>query len=162
YSRFEEILVDNGSTDDTAAICREFPEVRHVYFDQRKSSYAARNQGAREAKGEVLVFFDADQTAKPNCLSLLLAEYRAGDPYHIYCGRLADDPRIPLVLRKYLGLGESNNNIATACVALPRQLYDQLGGFKEHLLSGGDFEFFQRATQIGRVHHCQEVGGYHY
>jgi glycosyltransferase involved in cell wall biosynthesis len=172
YPHYEVILVDNGSTDDTAAICREFPEVRYVYFDARKSSYAARNRGVQEAKGEVLVFFDADQTAKPSCLKVLLAEYCPGETYHVYAGRLMNDPRIPEVLREHDTYGchaeaaELQNGedfyLSTSYVALPRKLFQELGGFKEYLLSGGDSEFFLRAARLSQIHRCHEVGGYHY
>jgi glycosyltransferase involved in cell wall biosynthesis len=165
YPSYEVILVDNASTDDTAAICREFPSVRYVFFDRSRSSYAARNEGVRHARGEVLGFFDADQHARPDYLNLLLAEYVPGDPHHVYVGRLADDESVPLVLRRFFspdpGPDADDGFIGTASVALPRALCDELGGFREELLSGGDFEFFDRAKRVARVHRCREVCGYH-
>lgn len=167
YPNFEVVLVDNGSTDETARICSEFSDVRYVYFNRTKSSYAARNAGVRHAKGEVLAFFDADQTARPNFLSLLLEEYVPGDPYHVYVGRLEDDPRVPRVLREFFPWRSNPDEqlagqIQTAAVSVPRELFEQLGGFQEHLLSGGDFEFFGRAVKIATVHVNHEIGAYHY
>lgn len=167
YPNYEVLLVDNGSTDATAQLCAEFPEVRYLFFDRFKSSYAARNWGARHARGEVLVFFDADQTARANFLSLLLEEYVPDDPDHVYVARLEDDPRVPRVLREFFPWLPSPEEqlagrIQTAAVAVPRALFDALGGFKEHLLSGGDFEFFRRAVVTAQVHQNREVGAYHY
>ena len=166
YPAYELIVVDNGSTDQTAAICAQFPQVCYIYFDRCKSSYAARNEGVRHAQGEVLVFFDADQTAMRNCLSLLLSQYVAGDAHHIYCGRLIDDPRVPAVVADVMSQESRGHpqegKIRTAYVAVPRELYYELGGFKEQILSGGDFEFFQRGVKLAQVHVCREVGAYHY
>ena len=164
---YEVILVDNGSTDGTARIAAGFPEVRYVYFNRSKSSYAARNEGARHARGDVLVFFDADQSAKPSFLTILLDEYAAGDPNHIYVGRLEDDPRVPRVLREFFPWllsteAQSKGQIQTAAVAVPRALFERLGGFKEHLLSGGDFEFFERAVRVATVHKNPQPGASHY
>ena len=166
----EVVLVDNGSTDETAAVCAAFPFVRYVYFDRCKSSYGARNEGARQSGGELLVFFDADQTALPNCLTAALSEYVHGDAEHVYCGRLADDPRVPQVLRDFLPQEDPDadpdellrGRIRTAYVAVPRALFERLGGFKEGLRSGGDFEFFERAAKVARVHRAAEVGALHY
>jgi glycosyltransferase involved in cell wall biosynthesis len=169
YPDFEVILVDNASTDDTAQVCAQFPTVRYLYFDRAKSSYAARNEGVRQAKNEMLAFFDADQTALPNYLSMLMAEYVPDDPNHVYCGFLANDPRVPRVIRLSDGdacstpdPNSEQGRIGTGAVAIPRTLFENLGGFQEEIITGGDHEFFQRAVKRSRVHHCQTPGAYHY
>ncbi len=60
--RYEIIIVDNDSTDGTAAVIKRYP-VKYVLEDEIHTSYAARNAGARHAKGEALAFCDADQIA---------------------------------------------------------------------------------------------------
>jgi len=57
--RYEIVVVDNNSTDETAKAIRQFP-VRYVLETAVQSSYAARNRGVGEARGEVLAFTDAD------------------------------------------------------------------------------------------------------
>jgi len=170
YPDYDVILVDNASTDETAKVCAEFPKVRYIHFDRLKSSYGARNEGASQSTGEVLAFFDGDQHALPEFLSRLLGEYVPGDPNHIYCIRLEDDARIPKLLRLAWSPSVSENDlsvkkrglIGAGAVAVPRKLFEELGGFDETILSHGDHEFFGRAVQRAEVHYCDQVGAYHY
>lgn len=169
YPKYEIILVDNGSTDATKQICEEFPTVKYVYYTARKSSYAARNEGVRRSSGEVIAFFDADQAAAPDMLLELLRDFEHGNHRHVYQGELTDDERIPEALRRVKSLaveqfrcGPDPWAISTACVALPKQFFEELGGFKEYLVSGGDREFFGRAGKKASLHRTRRPVGTHY
>jgi glycosyltransferase involved in cell wall biosynthesis len=59
YPAYEVILVDDGSTDDTADVAAQFPWVRYVHQTNHGLSHA-RNTGATAAKGEVLAYTDSD------------------------------------------------------------------------------------------------------
>lgn len=69
--RYEIIIVDNDSTDGTAEVIKRYP-VKYILEDEVHTSYAARNAGARVAKGEALAFCDADQLATESWLANLL------------------------------------------------------------------------------------------
>lgn len=56
---FELIFVDNGSEDDSRAILERHSQIR-VFRESERGSYAARNRGVREARGEILAFTDSD------------------------------------------------------------------------------------------------------
>lgn len=68
----EVVVVDDGSTDATAKVVAGSPEVKYCYQVQSGPG-PARNLGARQAKGQVLVFVDADMTFEPNFLENLVA-----------------------------------------------------------------------------------------
>src|SRR5207248_2435567 len=59
YPNYEVILVDDGSTDNTAQIAAQFPNVRYIYQSNHGLSHA-RNTGAAAATGDVFVYTDAD------------------------------------------------------------------------------------------------------
>jgi len=55
---YEVIVIDDGSTDNTSDIVKRFP-VRYIY-QSNKGPATARNTGAKEAKGEIILFTDSD------------------------------------------------------------------------------------------------------
>lgn len=72
----EVIVVDDGSTDNTQAILKKFPSIV-VLKVSHQGPARARNQGVKQAKGNILVFVDADMTFAPDFLEKLTAPIRA-------------------------------------------------------------------------------------
>ena len=68
--KLEIIIVDNGSSDDTAAIASRYP-VR-VLREEQRGAAAARNCGIREARGEYIAFTDSDCQVAPDWLHELV------------------------------------------------------------------------------------------
>lgn len=86
YENTEIIVVDDGSTDDTAAVmaelAREFPQLR-MLSQPNAGKGAALNNGAAHAAGEILVFVDADSQFQEDTLQRMLEAF--------------DDPRVGAV-----------------------------------------------------------------
>jgi glycosyltransferase involved in cell wall biosynthesis len=75
--RFEVIVVDDGSSDDTREALRPFADlIRYLHQDNRGPA-AARNAGIRIARGEFICFLDADDSWSPNKLELQIASMAA-------------------------------------------------------------------------------------
>lgn len=64
YPKFEHIIVDDGSTDETREVCARYPHVRYVRQDNAGQS-AALNRGFREACGEVIAWLNSDDYYEP-------------------------------------------------------------------------------------------------
>jgi len=80
---FELIVVDDGSTDDTARCVAGYGgQVRYVYQENRGPA-AARNTGIRAAEGELLAFLDSDDRFAPEKLAVQQAAMAARPDYLI-------------------------------------------------------------------------------
>jgi len=169
YSRIEIVVVDDGSTDETARIARSYP-VHYIYQANRGMS-AARNTGVRHCQGEYVLFLDHDDRLLPRAVEIgvkLLEEHpecalAVGE--HWYIG--ADGRAIGYSNKRaagrdhYLMLLE-HNFIETPCSALHRRSGIALtGGFDESLNGAEDLEFYLRtARQSTWVAHEAAVAEY--
>lgn len=75
YKNIEVIIVDDGSTDTTLQILQNFQFTIYklqIFKQKHKGAGAARNLGAKEAKGEILVFVDADMVFKEDFIEKLV------------------------------------------------------------------------------------------
>jgi glycosyltransferase involved in cell wall biosynthesis len=129
---FEVLVVDDGSTDDTAAIAGRAGAPVRLLKGEGQGPAAARNLGAAAASGRVLAFTDADCVPAPEWLE---AGVRAvGGGAALVQGRVLPPPdvqrgpwdRLIWVEREY-GLYE------TANLFVSRELFERLGGFESIL-----------------------------
>lgn len=77
YSSIELMVIDDGSTDNTSEIARSYGATV-IYHPHSKGNGAAIKTGARAAKGEILVFMDADGQHQPEDIPRLLKKLAEG------------------------------------------------------------------------------------
>lgn len=80
--KFEVIVVDDGSKDDTQKILKRYKPKKYslkILKENHKGAGAARNKGALKAKGNILVFVDADMTFDPHFLQKLTNPITKGE-----------------------------------------------------------------------------------
>lgn len=153
----EVIVADNGSDDDTAAVAMSRSDrlpLRVIDASTRPGPGAARNAGAAVAKGDVLLFCDADDVVMPDWLDAL-ASCVAPGRVAVGCFRLVDNGSIEVStaweptqheLPKYLGqvpLAYSST------LGLTRADFERVGGFDEALRCGEDADLGIRLRAAG-------------
>jgi glycosyltransferase involved in cell wall biosynthesis len=169
----EIIVVDNASTDDTAAVVHAFASVRYVREDHL-GLCRARNRGWREAGTPVIAFLDDDAVAAPGWMAAVRGAFADGDPA-VGCvgGAVLPDWEVPppawLSRRVALGLtiidwpgGRRRLTdlgaewLAGANLACRVAALEAVGGFHPgldrrgaHLLSSGDVFLEKRMMQCG-------------
>jgi glycosyltransferase involved in cell wall biosynthesis len=97
HQNFEILVVDDGSKDDTesvvASLSEEDPRIRYFCHDTNRGAQAARNTGARKARGKWIAFLDSDDYFTPNSLEarLLVAQSESVKVVHSKCLILTED-----------------------------------------------------------------------
>jgi GT2 family glycosyltransferase len=74
YPQLEILVVDDKSTDKTVEVASGYP-IRLIKRAMRGERCVARNDGLREAKGEIVVFVDADCTVEEHALEILVSDF---------------------------------------------------------------------------------------
>lgn len=158
---FQVILVDNGSQN--LLVPEPLPHNVTVTHCAQPGSYAARNAGALIAEGRWLVFTDADCEPEPNWLETLLPEKIKERT--LVAGRIvmvasSQHPGSAEIYDLVKGIPQahyvSRGYATTANLAVPRDVFDKLGGFNARRFSGGDAEFCRRAGREGVPLHYRE------
>lgn len=154
YKNWELIVVDDGSTDDTKSVIKQYKDTRIRYqgLPHNKGVSAARNLGMRMASGTYFAYLDSDNTWEPEYLLLML-------------NTLLDYPEFSALyaaqkvrkfhgLRSFLRFGvfhrallENRNYIDLNIFLHHRDLYHRYGGFDETMRRLVDWELILRYTQ---------------
>jgi glycosyltransferase involved in cell wall biosynthesis len=164
----EIIVVDDGSTDGTAALLRSYGDRLHVLSGRRGSAAASRNAGARAASGAWLAFLDADDLWLPNKLERQLAAADADeqialvytDRYNI--GTRGDLPEIQSSIQPlyagdiFIDLMMRGNHITLSSTLVRTHVFMELGGFSEALRNAEDWDLWIRLAERHRVAACME------
>ncbi|WP_436929290.1 glycosyltransferase [Halosimplex halobium] len=168
---YEVVVADNGSTDGTAAVAREFADgerVRHVVADAVQSSYAARNAGIEAAEGDIVAFLDADMWVDADYVASVTQVMESGDRDYVGCRvEVVGDGGLVARYRRATGFDvetylREKRFAPTCCLVTRRRVFDAVGRFDGRLRSNGDLEFGRRVAAAGfDLDYAPEVTVYH-
>ncbi|MCC7354413.1 MAG: glycosyltransferase [Anaerolineae bacterium] len=155
--RFEVIVVDNNSTDDTPEIVSQYP-VRLFYEREIQGPHAATNTGVRQAQGEIIVFTDSDCVPEPGWLRALVAPF--ADPEVVAAGGRIEAYQPSSRVEKFLGeeirpfrncvrLSESfPASIITGNAAYRAEAFRAAGMFNPNMYTGSEVDLSWRVQWI--------------
>jgi GT2 family glycosyltransferase len=163
---YEIIVVDDGSTDHTATVLREFgPPVRVVRLPTNRGRSAARNAGIREASAPLIVLIDSDIVVRRDFLASHLAAHRREGPGMLSRGPVVDvDTTAQARNGPVPRLAPSPAYLTTANAAVEKEALVRAGLFDEAFPGYGweDFDLGFRLKRLGiRRVFCKEAVAFH-
>lgn len=163
YNGDEILLVDNGSSDESIRLCKDY-ECKHnglvkcLSYAEKAGSYSARNYAIKQAIGDILVFTDSDCQPSKDWITYIREKCNKGLV-------LAGNITLEIVnhdIWEYYDVYSCLNNeksiqnsgIATANMAVNKEDFDKIGLFEERF-SGGDYDWSLRAAKGGlKLEYC--------
>ncbi len=157
HDRFEVIVVDDGSSDQTAATARRFAVCCHSQENQGPA--AARNQGAALAQGSLIFFTDADCVPDPTWLEEMAAPFARPEVTAVKGAYRTE--QTSLVARfaqlefeerfRMLARRDSIDMVDTYSAGFRKDIFQQLGGFDTRFpeANNEDTEFSYRMAEAG-------------
>jgi glycosyltransferase involved in cell wall biosynthesis len=150
HEALEVIVIDNASTDQTARVFWDFVQNNELRFKMRLTEEKilgvsrAKNRGAALAKGDVLLFLDADSEMSPNLAEVISNHYRRGLKMGIIQLRPKSKDWLAKHFFQLIEFGKRTFRIAAQMGYCDRQLFWQEGGFNPGLRLSEDLDLFTR------------------
>lgn len=157
----EVLVVNDGSEDGSQALAEQFG-ARILTTGGRKGPAVARNLGAREAKGDVLYFIDADVCVHADSVGRVIEAFGSDPELDALMGSYDDEPAEPGFLSQYKNLMhcyvhqaalERASTFWSGCGAIRRELFIAHRGFDEKIYRRPaieDIELGSRLFQANR------------
>jgi len=158
YPNIELVVVDDGSTDATAAIVRAFGDRVRLLEQSHAGVSVARNRGLAEASGDLISFCDSDDVLFANHIAALVASWRCRGgivtanafwmfPNGVVPGRTVHSGRFPAPEEQRMAILQ--RNFVSPMSVVPRAVIDELGGFDPELRAAGDLAFWLKLIFAG-------------
>ena len=180
YPNIEIILVDDGSTDNSLAIARDYErkdERIHVFSQPNSGGCRARNLAFEKSTGDYIKYLDADDLMSDDMIEMQMKRLeKANDSLAIstcswqefwnstnvkFCKRcIYKDYNDPIEL--LTDLWTKSEMFAVTCYLVPRQLISLVGKWDEQLTKNQDGDFFCRVlSKTSKVLFCKSPQFYY-
>jgi len=171
YPKFELLIVDDGSTDNTREVILQYKDERIKYFYKENGGpSSARNHAIKQAKGQYIMPLDADDMMVPNFIISHLKEFEKNPEADLVYSDvlLIDEVGNPIKVmnkpeyqdRRHLirDLFRRGHPIVPFRLGLRRSVFDKIGLYDETLMIAEDYDMMRRFVKAGlKAHHLSEV-----
>jgi glycosyltransferase involved in cell wall biosynthesis len=153
YQSLEIIVVDDGSTDGTAAVMGHYAGQVRLLRQANAGTAAARNLGLNAANGEFIAFLDADDLWHPEKLERQTARFQTR-PELDYCVTHVQNFWVPELIeeeRRFRDhrISKALPGYSTGTLLVRRALFDTVGQFNPAIKHADDTEWFLRTSEHG-------------
>ncbi len=160
---YEIIVADSYSTDKTAQIAKKFGA--KVVRCPKKNASIGRNAGGRKARGDIILFLDADGIVFPNMLEVIKKDFKDKGVAGWTCCIYGFTPKwseqilynMANQLISFLTTRLKKPHAAGICIAVRRDVFNRLNGFNESLKVMEDHEFADRTGKYGKFIFSKET-----
>jgi teichuronic acid biosynthesis glycosyltransferase TuaG len=160
FDRWEAIIVNNFSTDDTLHIIESYddPRIRYVNFANQGIIAASRNYGIANTSASYIAFLDSDDIWYPQKLEKCMQLLEQGSDMVCHAEtwvgpgeRRRDVVYGPASRATYDALLFDGNCISTSAVVVKRELIERVGGFSEEatFITAEDYELWLKLAGAG-------------
>ena len=147
FKNIELIVVDNFSEDQTAELAEKYNA--KVYFKGNERS-AQRNYGAKVARGEYLIYLDADMILSPAVIEDCIAKCDCNNVDALYVPERIVGDGFWIKVRDF-ERSFYTGTVIDAVRFVRRDLFLQIGGFDETLVGPEDWDFDRKIRKISRT-----------
>lgn len=165
YDNYEVIVVDDASNDDSVDIIKKFP-CRLIRLEKNAGAAEARNTGAKNARGSILMFADSDIIIPKNALKQAVEFMRKENADIFFC---TFKPKIRFrnffSIYKHLYLcyyyekqGKAMHTIDTSFAFIRTKIFDRFSGFNTKIRISEDVDLGVRLTAKGyKIYHAKGI-----
>jgi len=152
YSNHEVIVIDDGSTDNTAQIAQSYSNAVKYHFQPNSGLSAARNTGVKRSRGDYLAFLDADDLFMPEKLGLQLECFNTdptldmvfGHVEQFYSPDLSEGERVKFSVSEMVMPG-----LFAGAMLVNRLAFLQAGYYDPTLRMGQFLDWYMKAKERG-------------
>ena len=147
FKPYEVIVVNDGSTDGTEKICKEFKDQIKIFTQDHQGSGAARNLGVEKAKGNYLAFLDADDIWTEIHLRDGIAALAKPDSSDLVFGMMEEfySPETDQAFRdQYACRSQPFQGLSPGTLLIKKSDFQKIGYFSTNFESGVTVEWLSR------------------